>query len=133
MKVYFQTALLTALAFLFWLPAFAVGQVPEVDSITLNKWIAERKDLVLIDVGSLGDFAEGHIAGSISLPFNVSFIEKSKSLPKGKTYILVCPTGRRSLTAAKFMIENGFEKVYNLKGGVADWVRKGFKVNKGNL
>jgi rhodanese-related sulfurtransferase len=29
------------------------------------------------------------------------------------------------------MIENGFEKVYNLKGGVADWIRKGFKVIRG--
>jgi rhodanese-related sulfurtransferase len=131
MKVYFQPALLTALAFLLWLPAFALDQVPEVDSITLNKWIAERKDLVLIDVGTSGDFAEGHIAGSILLPINGSFIEKSKSLPKGKTYILVCPTGRRSLTAGKFMIENGFEKVYNLQGGTADWIRKGFKVIRG--
>ena len=131
MKVYFPPALLTALAFLLWLPAFALGQVPEVDSITLNKWIAKRKDLVLIDVGTSGDFAEGHIAGSILLPINGSFIEKSKSLPKGKTYILVCPTGGRSLRAAKLMIENGFEKVYNLKGGVADWIRKGFKVIRG--
>jgi rhodanese-related sulfurtransferase len=30
------------------------------------------------------------------------------------------------------MIENGFEKVYNLQGGTADWIRKGFKVSKGN-
>ena len=87
MKVYFQTVLIMALAFLLWLPAFALDQVPEVDSITLNKWITEHKDLVLIDVGSQGDFAEGHIAGSISLPISGSFIEQSKSLPKGKTYI----------------------------------------------
>ena len=132
MKVYFQTVLIMALAFLLWLPAFALDQVPEVDSITLNKWIAEHKDLVLIDVGSQGDFAEGHISGSISLPINESFIEKSKSLPKGKTYIVVCPTGGRSLRAAKLMIENGFEHVYNLRGGIADWLRKGFKVNRGN-
>jgi rhodanese-related sulfurtransferase len=29
------------------------------------------------------------------------------------------------------MIGSGFEKVYNLNGGVADWIRKGFKVSKG--
>ena len=131
MKVYFQLALFTALAFLLWLPAFALDQVPEVDSITLNRWIAEPKDLVLIDVGSPGEFTEGHIAGSISLPISKNFREQSKSLAKGKTYILVCPTGARSLRAAKLMIENGFEKVYNLKGGVAEWIRKGFKVIRG--
>ena len=132
MKVYFPPALLTALAFLLWLPAFALGQVPEVDSITLNKWIAERKDLVLIDVGSQGDFTEKHISRSISLPISKNFREQSKIAAKDKTYVLICPTGRRSLTAGKFMIENGFEKVYNLQGGTADWIRKGFKVSKGN-
>ncbi len=84
MKVYFQPALLTALAFLLWLPAFALGQVPEVDSITLNKWIAERKDLVLIDVGTPGDFAEGHIPGSISLPLGASFEGKKQESVEGE-------------------------------------------------
>ena len=132
MKVSFQFALFAALALFLWLPAFALDQVLEVDASTLNKWISQRKDLVLIDVGSPGDFTEGHIAGSISLPISKNFREQSKSLAKDKTYVLICPTGRRSLTAGKFMIENDFEKVYNLQGGTADWIRKGFKVNKGN-
>ena len=103
-----------------------------MDNITLNKWIAERKDLVLIDIENQKDFTEGHISGSISLPISKNFREQSKIAAKDKTYVLICPTGRRSLTAGKFMIENGFEKVYNLQGGTADWIRKGFKVSKGN-
>jgi rhodanese-related sulfurtransferase len=117
---------------LYWFPAFALDQVPEVDASTLSKWVSETKDLVLIDVGTPGDFAEGHIPGSISLPFGASFEERIKNLSKGKTYILICPTGRRSATAAKLMLGQGFEKVYNLRGGIADWLRKGFKVIRGN-
>jgi len=133
MKFYFQLTVFTALIFLLWLPAFALDQVPEVDSGTLNKWISEKRELVLIDVGSQGDFTEGHIAGSTSVPLTKDFIEQIKRLPKEKTYVITCPSGSRSLRAAKGMIENGFEKVYNLKGGIADWIRKGFKVNRGNL
>ncbi len=131
MKGYFQLALFTVLVFFLCIPAFALTQVPEVDANTLSKWVSETKDLVLIDVGTPGDFAEGHIPGSISLPLGASFKERSKNLPKGKTYILICPTGRRSATAAKLMMEQGFEKVYNLRGGITDWLRKGFKVAKG--
>jgi rhodanese-related sulfurtransferase len=131
MRVKFLVTLLTWLILLFWFPAFALDQVPEVDANTLSKWISETKDLVLIDVGNPGDFAEGHIPGSISLPLSASFKEKSKNLSKGKTYILICPTGRRSATAAKLMMEQGFEKVYNLKGGITDWLRNGFRVAKG--
>jgi rhodanese-related sulfurtransferase len=131
MRVKFLVTLLTWLILLFWFPAFALDQVPEVDANTLSKWISETKDLVLIDVGNPGDFAEGHIPGSISLPLSASFKEKIKNLSKGKTYILICPTGRRSATAAKLMMEQGFEKVYNLKGGITDWLRNGFRVAKG--
>ena len=130
MRVRLPFALLAGLIILFWFPAFALDQVPEVDATTLNKWISEIKDLVMIDVGSPGDFAEGHIPGSISLPYGASFKAEIKNLSKEKTYILICPTGRRSATAARLMIEQGFEKVYNLKGGITDWLRKGFKVVK---
>ncbi len=132
MKIYFHLALFTVLAFSLCIPAFALDQVPEVDASTLSKWVSEIKDLVLIDVGTKGDFAEGHIPGSISLPLGASFEERSKNLSKEKTYILICPTGRRSATAAKLMMGQGYEKVYNLKGGITDWLRKGFKVITGN-
>jgi rhodanese-related sulfurtransferase len=132
MRVRLPLALLAGLIILYWFPAFALDQVPEVDASTLSKWVSETKDLVLIDVGTPGDFAEGHIPGSISLPFGASFEERIKNLSKGKTYILICPTGRRSATAAKLMLGQGFEKVYNLRGGIADWLRKGFKVIRGN-
>ena len=131
MKVRIPFVLLAGLIVSFWFPAFALAQVPEVDTSTLSKWVSETKDLVMIDVGTPGDFAEGHIPGSISLPFGASFQEKIKDLSKGKTYILICPTGRRSATAANFMMQQGFEKVYNFKGGITDWLRKGFKVTKG--
>jgi phage shock protein E len=123
--------LIVILSLLVCLPALAADQIPEVDATALNKWISEGKDLVLIDVGSRGDFAEAHISGAISLPFDTSFLAEIKRLSKIKTYVLVCPTGHRSLRAAEVMRENGFEKAYNLKGGIIDWIRHGFKVVKG--
>jgi rhodanese-related sulfurtransferase len=133
MRVRLPFVLLSGLILLFLcsLPAFVLAQTPEVDASTLSKWVFETKDLVLIDVGTPGDFAEGHIPGSISLPLGASFEEEMKNLPKGKTYILICPTGRRSATATKLMMQQGFEKVYNLKGGITNWIRKGFKIAKG--
>jgi len=133
MRVRLPFALLAGfiLLFLIWLPTFVLAQTPEVDASTLSKWVSETKDLVLMDVGTPGDFAEGHIPGSISLPLGASFKAEIKNLSKEKIYLLICPTGRRSATAARLMIEQGFGKVYNLKGGVTGWLRKGFKVAKG--
>jgi len=126
-----MVVLIVVLGLSVCLPALAADQVPEIDATTLNKWISDGKDLVLIDVGSRGDFAEAHIPGSFSLPFDTSFPAETNKLSKVKTYVLVCPTGRRSLRAAKVMMESGFENVYSLKGGITDWIRQGFKVVKG--
>jgi rhodanese-related sulfurtransferase len=124
-------ALILTLSLSVWLPAIAKDQVSEIDAGTLNKWISEGKDLVLIDVGSQGDFAEAHVPGSISSPLNKNFPGEIRKIPKGKMYVLICPTGRRSFTAGKLMMENGFQEVYNLKGGTTDWIRHGLKIAKG--
>jgi rhodanese-related sulfurtransferase len=131
MRVRLTFMLLAGLSMLFCAPAFALNQAIEVDASTLSKWVTGTKDLVLIDVGTPGDFAEGHIPGSISMPLNRDFAVQANGLSKKKTYVLVCPTGMRSLKATQVLMEQGFEKVYNLKGGVTDWLRQGFKVDKG--
>jgi rhodanese-related sulfurtransferase len=123
--------LIVVLGLAVCLPALAAEQVPEIDATTLNKWISDGKDLVLIDVGSRGDFAEAHISGSVSLPFDTSFRAETSKLSKVKTCVLVCPAGRRSLRAATVMMKSGFKNVYSLKGGITDWIRHGFKVVKG--
>jgi len=132
MRVRLPFILLAGFIVLCWLPAFALDQATEVDASTLSKWFTDTKGLVLIDVGTPGEFAEGHIPNSTSLPLRTSFQTGIKNLPKEKTYVLICATGNRSATAARIMMGQGFEKVYNLKGGIADWLRKGFKVEKGS-
>jgi len=110
--------------------AFTQNQVAEINADTLNKWISEGRKVDLIYVGTQGSYAEAHISGSIFLPFDESFADEIKKMSAEKTYVLICPTGGRSYRAAELMTENGFSKVFNLRGGVTDWIRHGFKVVK---
>jgi rhodanese-related sulfurtransferase len=110
--------------------AFTQNQVAEINADTLNKWISEGRKVELIYVGTHGSYAEAHIPGSVFLPFNESFANGIKKMSGEKTYVLICPTGGRSYRAAELMTENGFSKVFNLRGGVTDWIRHGFKVVK---
>jgi len=40
------------------------------------------------------------------------------NLDKKKNIFLLCRSGRRSGLAAKFLKENGYSKIYNIKGGI---------------
>jgi len=49
-------------------------------------------------------------------------------LPRDRDLIMVCAVGERSLKATYFLMYHGHDRVANMEGGIAKWVRKGFPV-----
>lgn len=88
-----------------------------------NEAVMEN-DSVIIDVRSESEQSSGKIPGSKLI--NVSrpdFAQKVSKLNKDKSYYLYCRSGFRSAKACKIMYDLGFEKVYNLSGGIMAWNR----------
>ena len=52
---------------------------------------------------------------------NGEFMDKFIDLDSSKTYVMICRSGNRSMQAGLFLMTNGFESVYNLKGGMINW------------
>lgn len=67
----------------------------------------------IIDVRSKGEYAGGHIKGSLNIPLNVLPEQMGKIKGKDKPIIVCCASGARSATARNIMLEAGFERVYN--------------------
>ena len=78
--------------------------------------------VVVLDVRTVAEFAEGHIQGAILIDQGQSdFIEKAKAaLPTEKTIAVYCRSGRRSANAAGKLADIGY-KCVNLKGGIIAW------------
>ena len=53
-------------------------------------------------------------------------------IPKDKEFVMACPIGSRRLRASYFLINHGYEKVFNPEGGLLKWAYKG-KPTKGNV
>jgi len=66
----------------------------------------------IIDVRSPGEFAGGHIKGSVNIPLNVLPGQLAK-LKKDKPVITCCASGMRSASARNILLSNGFTEVYN--------------------
>ena len=80
---------------------------------------------VLLDVRTPMEFKNGHIANSVQLNYYAfDFKKKLLLLPKSEAIYLYCNTGYRSDRAARFLVENGYQKVYNLQHGIMDWELK---------
>ncbi len=83
-------------------------------------------NVVVLDVRTVAEFAEGHIDGAILIDQGQSdFVEKAKSaLPTDKKIAVYCRSGRRSANAASRLADIGY-KCVNLKGCIIAWKEAG--------
>lgn len=88
-------------------------------------------NVVVLDVRTAAEFAEGHIQGTILIDQGQSdFMEKAKAtLPTDKTIAVYCRSGRRSANAAGRLADVGY-KCVNLKGGIIAWQGANMPVTK---
>ena len=85
--------------------------------------IENRKDLLLIDVRGQDELSEGYIVGSTLIPL-WDIIKGTKRPPQDKPILLICAVGGRSLALGQLMSKNGWDEVYNLKGGISAWKKE---------
>jgi phage shock protein E len=92
-----------------------------VDVATFKK-LMSGSNVVVLDVRTPAEIAQGKIAGAMELNFNSpDFAQKAAQLDKSKTYLIYCRSGNRSGQACNIMQQQGFGKLYNLQGGMIAW------------
>lgn len=93
-----------------------------ISANTLQKMMSNGEDVTIIDVRTPEEVAEGKIPGAINMNvFDPNFVNKIQELDKSKPYTMVCRSGARSGQACMHMLGAGFEKIYNLQGGMMMW------------
>ena len=75
----------------------------------------------LVDVRTSGEFAGGHVKGSVNIPLDRVAMELAKFKNK-KNIIVFCRSGNRSSQAKSILEQNGFTNVVN--GGTWDNVSR---------
>jgi len=105
--------------------------VNEICPTTTQNWV--KNGAVLVDVRE-GDEVE-QLAFDVPVIVNIplsEFENRYTELPKDKDLVIVCHSGVRSLRAAGFLKNHGYDRVVNMKYGILRWAEKGFPL-KGNL
>jgi rhodanese-related sulfurtransferase len=85
----------------------ALGFGPKVDYKELMK-----KGAQIIDVRSRGEYASGHVVGSINLPLSELSSSKNK-IKKNVPLITCCASGMRSASGKSTLMAMGYTEVYN--------------------
>lgn len=84
--------------------------------------IEKTEDAFVLDVRTEAELVDGSVEGYTLIDINqADFQDKIDELDKSKTYFVYCRAGGRSARACTIMGEMGFEKLYNLAGGITAW------------
>ncbi len=87
--------------------------------------------LVVLDVRTPEEFADGHIAGSANVDFYAAdFLDRLDTLDKDTPYFVYCRSGNRSASTVQAMRDLGFSEVYELGGGVITWAEAGYPLER---
>lgn len=84
----------------------------------------------LIDVRTPGEFANGHLEGAKNLDWNSGqFQQEAGKLDKSKPVMVYCHSGSRSAEAAKWLKNEGFTNIYEMKSGIMGWTSESLPVS----
>ncbi len=70
---------------------------------------------LLVDVRSVGEYAEGNVPGSVNIPLD-QLANRLGELDRDKTIIVFCQSGGRAGVAKSLLEKNGFTDVTNAGG-----------------
>lgn len=92
----------------------------------------EQDGAILVDVREQNEVntLSFDVKNSLHIPLS-QLEERFHEIPKDKSIVMVCRSGARSLKAANYLANNGYENIQNLKGGITQWKAEGFPVNGG--
>ena len=88
--------------------------------------LIDAGDVLLLDVRTPEEFAEGHLAGAENIDFYATdFADQIGALDPDKKYVVYCRSGNRSGQATSLMAEQGFTTVADVDGGIVAWEAAG--------
>ncbi len=93
----------------------------EISATELREKLDRGDDFILLDVREPYEYEEENLGGQL-LPLGMIMLRLNELEPHRKREIVVhCKSGNRSMVAQQFLVRQGFEKVYNLSGGLNAW------------
>lgn len=93
------------------------------------KELYDSRSTTWIDVREPSEWNEGRISGSTLVPLNTLLMSPRKYL-NDDNVVFYCAQGIRSAVACEVAAAVGLTNIYNLEGGIIDWVAKGYPVEK---
>ncbi len=92
-------------------------KIKEMSPSELKDVMDSGQELLLLDIREKNELNICNLADTVHIPMSEVPV-RIHELPEDKNIVVICHLGIRSLNIVNFLSNNGFSRVYNLKGGI---------------
>ena len=97
-------------------------QITHINVQTAHQKLQENPEIIILDLRTDDEFELFYIEGAVNIDATAKYFAfEISSLDKGKTYLIHCHSGERSLTALAEFKTQGFENIIHMDGGMREW------------
>jgi rhodanese-related sulfurtransferase len=119
------------LQFKAWLDSTYKHSIPLISVSELLKELP-KEDLLILDAREGEEYDVSHIKNAIHVGYFWFDMRKLYDIPKDALIVLYCTTGARAEKTGEKIHRAGYKNVFNLYGGILEWVNEGQPVYKPN-
>ena len=101
--------------------------IKEIEVSELAQLKENNNTVRVIDIRQPAELNSGIIPGAEALPMHTIPLRLSE-LKQEETLIMVCRSGARSAQACMFLQQQGYDNVFNLRGGMMAWANNGLEI-----
>ena len=107
-----------------------VERIERIDIDELHERSERDDDLQMLDVREKSEWDDGHIPGSVFVPYH-DIHGMPDEIDPSRPVAAICASGQRAAVAASMLQRHGAEAVVHVvDGGVGTWERKGYPVER---
>jgi len=97
------------------------GTVP----LIYPKDLAGTRQAIILDARSRKEYAVSHLTNARFVDYDTFDPAMVANVPKSETIVVYCSVGYRSEKIGERLMKEGYKNVYNLYGGLFQWVNEG--------
>jgi rhodanese-related sulfurtransferase len=111
-----------------WLSRPAQRPIEELDPAQVAEELGAVPG-VLVDVREVHEWHAGRAASAVHIPLG-QLAGRAHELPRNQPVFLICASGNRSKVAAQILVNAGFQRAVNVRGGTIAWMRGGLPMTR---
>jgi rhodanese-related sulfurtransferase len=92
-------------------------------------WLTEDP-VLLADVREYREYRRNRLQNAVSIPELPDLEAVVDTMDKEMTIMLYCDDNSRSIWVAEYLYDRGYRRIYYLNGGVREWKKEGYPLDK---